>query len=150
MTSTRRYRELVESMRTIEQQLDHYSMLLEGHLIWVGGMTSAGYGEVRVNGGYQYAHRLAWVLAYGSIPEGLNILHRCDTPPCIEPRHLYAGTQADNAGDMVRAGHHYTTNRTHCPQGHPYDEDNTYLWRGVRWCRACKLEGQRRRRRAQR
>jgi hypothetical protein len=49
----------------------------------------------------RYAHRLAFELAYGPIPSGLQIQHHCDTPPCVNPDHLYAGTQAQNMRDRT-------------------------------------------------
>ena len=50
------------------------------------------------------AHRWAWMLVHGSIPDGLHVLHRCDNPPCFRPSHLFLGTDADNARDMASKG----------------------------------------------
>jgi hypothetical protein len=50
------------------------------------------------------AHRYAWELTYGPIPEGLSVLHRCDVPRCVRPDHLFLGTQADNLADMTAKG----------------------------------------------
>ena len=50
------------------------------------------------------AHRMAWIIAYGSIPQGLCVLHRCDNPPCVRPDHLFLGTKGDNNRDCVAKG----------------------------------------------
>jgi len=50
------------------------------------------------------AHQIAWVSANGPIPDGLNVLHRCDNPPCCRPEHLFLGTQKDNVRDCMAKG----------------------------------------------
>jgi hypothetical protein len=50
------------------------------------------------------AHRLAFLMHYGNIPNSMHVLHRCDNPPCINPQHLFLGTNQDNMDDMVRKG----------------------------------------------
>ncbi len=69
--------------------------------IWTGYVGHDGYGQ---HGRSGKAHRLAWELTVGPIPDGLNVLHRCDTPVCVRPEHLFLGTSADNSIDMVRKG----------------------------------------------
>src|SRR5690606_16553019 len=50
----------------------------------------------------QKAHRVSWVVWRGDVPSGMNICHRCDTPSCINPEHLFLGTQLENIADMLR------------------------------------------------
>jgi len=73
-----------------------------GCLEWTGGVDKYGYG--RVGGGGLAAHRAAWEFTHGPIPAGLCVLHKCDNPPCINPDHLFLGTQGDNSADKVAKG----------------------------------------------
>ena len=77
-----------------------------GCIEWQGAKTLRGYGQIGLPGGDQMmrTHRLAWILAHGEIPEGLNVCHSCDNPPCCNVEHLWLGTQADNVADMVAKG----------------------------------------------
>lgn len=89
------------------------------------------------------AHRQAWLLTHGEIPEGKWILHHCDVPHCVNPAHLYVGTAKDNMRDILERGRYRSANgaKTHCPHGHPYDAQNTARdWRGRRRCRRCHLD----------
>lgn len=61
-----------------------------------------GYGQVRLGAKMVRAHRLAWTMFNGPIPDGLNVLHACDNPACCNPAHLWLGTQRDNVQDMLR------------------------------------------------
>lgn len=77
--------------------------------LWGGYRTSQGYGVVRkwANGRWlraKMAHRVAWQLTNGPIPDGLFACHHCDNPPCCNPSHLFLGTAADNARDMIIKG----------------------------------------------
>jgi len=74
-----------------------------GCFLWTG-TTTGGYGRVRRGKRTHYAHRVAYELLVGPIPEGVCVLHRCDTPPCVNPAHLFLGTIADNNQDMVQKG----------------------------------------------
>lgn len=69
---------------------------------WMGARLPAGYGRLSFQRRSMYAHRVAYLLTYGVIPEGLCVLHRCDNPPCVRPDHLFLGTQTDNARDRER------------------------------------------------
>lgn len=73
---------------------------------WRGAKHNHGYGVFKVSreAGLVKAHRFAWELANGPIPEGLVVRHQCDNPPCCNPAHLTTGTQADNIADMHARG----------------------------------------------
>ena len=71
---------------------------------FIGCRNQEGYGGVLVDGISRKAHRIAWELAIGPIPDGLLVLHHCDNPPCCNVRHLWLGTDADNNADMMRKG----------------------------------------------
>lgn len=69
--------------------------------LWTGSKTKDGYGQFGGRRRRIYAHRFSWELHNGPIPRGMNILHECDRTNCINPDHLFLGTQADNVKDMV-------------------------------------------------
>lgn len=76
--------------------------------IWTGAHDRAGYGWMRIDGIIIGAHRIAWELAYGPIPDGLLVCHHCDNPTCVRPSHLFLGDHQDNYDDMVTKGRaHY-------------------------------------------
>lgn len=69
-------------------------------------VPAGGYGRFTLNRRFMAAHRVAYMLAYGDIPAGLDIMHLCDNPPCCNPKHLRAATTAENMADMRRKGRH--------------------------------------------
>jgi hypothetical protein len=72
---------------------------------WQKATQSKGYGSVNIgNGKTALAHRVAYEITYGTIPDGLNVLHHCDNRRCINPKHLFLGTCEDNSRDMVNKG----------------------------------------------
>ena len=91
---------------TLAQRLDHYSMVepTSGCRLWWGGTVRKGYGRLGVANRHWLAHRAAWFVANGPIPEGMLICHRCDVRACISPDHLFLGTHADNTADMMAKG----------------------------------------------
>lgn len=122
-------------------------------IVWVAGRTKAGYGRVHAPAypsARGYAHRLAWLVAYGAhpcipdaeLPTTTFVCHRCDNPPCVRPDHLFLGSASDNALDRERKGRRTRVRLrrvTQCSRGHAYDAENTYIGRsnGARRCRAC-------------
>lgn len=71
---------------------------------WEGSLTSHGYGQISINGKMWKAHRLAYVLRYGEIPEGQCVLHACDNRKCVNPEHLHLGTRGDNNREAKERG----------------------------------------------
>jgi Autographiviridae endonuclease len=73
--------------------------------LWMGSMCHK-YGQVSTgkHGKAMLAHRAAWIIAHDSIPAGLQVLHRCDNPRCVNIAHLFLGTQRDNMHDMIAKG----------------------------------------------
>lgn len=71
---------------------------------WSKALFHGGHGAVTFNGKQDRAHRVAWILTHGPIPDGLCVLHRCDNPPCCNPAHLFLGSKRDNNRDRDAKG----------------------------------------------
>src|SRR5580700_10130404 len=76
-----------------------------GCWLWEGYLTE-GYGRLDLGGQKWLAHRLSYRIFCGEIPAGMLVLHKCDVPCCVNPAHLYVGTDADNTRDKVLRGRH--------------------------------------------
>lgn len=73
--------------------------------LWTGATDGKyGHGRLNVDGRPVQAHRVAWADAFGAVPAGMSVLHKCDVALCVNPAHLFLGTQADNMADMTSKG----------------------------------------------
>jgi hypothetical protein len=95
---------------TIQQRLDAGRIPgPNGCLVWIKARSPFGYGRIGRGArgtGYEVTHRVAWELEHGPIPEGMFVLHHCDSPPCSNVDHLFLGTLSDNTQDMLAKGRH--------------------------------------------
>ncbi len=115
----------------------------DGCWLWTGAIGKRwGYGTIKSGVRTRSAHRVAWELTNGPIPAGLCVCHRCDTPACVRPTHLFLGTAADNMRDMYTKGRKtwkgHRISPTHCLNGHPLSGDNVRVRSYGRACRACE------------
>lgn len=77
-----------------------------GCWVFVGARTGSNYGAVWKDGANKSAHILSYEYHYGPVPKNMMVLHRCDNPPCCNPKHLFLGTHKDNKDDEVAKGRH--------------------------------------------
>ncbi len=126
--------------------------------------TVQGYGVIGLSHrgtGNMLAHRYSYLIHKGPIPDGMEVCHTCDNPPCCNPAHLFLGSHTDNMDDAYAKGRLLTPpfailnlSKTHCVNGHAYTADNTGVTREKngrtsRRCRTCSREQMRQYRAAQ-
>lgn len=109
-----------------------------GCFLFTGRLDPKGYGAFDLKDGSVRAHRYAFE-TFGVVPVGLELDHLCRVRCCVNPEHMEAVTHAEN----MRRGAHAT--KAHCPHGHPYDDENTYVCRDSggglqRLCRECRRQ----------
>jgi len=114
--------------------------------VWIKSKDSSGYGTIGINKKTWSVHRVAYELWKGPIPEGLEIDHLCQTKACCNPAHLEAVSHAENVRRMEKTKPlknkigWRNKEKTHCPQGHEYTPENTYVSRrGSRTCKTCHM-----------
>lgn len=114
----------------------HVQKAESGCWLWTGARTSAGYGNLRIDGTNDYAHRVSYRLAVGPIPDGEVLDHLCRVRHCVRPDHLEPVAHAEN---VRRGAGTYGPLRTACIHGHDMtDPTNVYVTpSGQRRCRTC-------------
>lgn len=112
-----------------------------GCSLWLGGCIPEGYGRFWDGERRIGAHVWAYERYVGPVPAGMVLDHLCRVRRCIEVKHLQPVTNKEN---VLRGVSPWAMNarKTHCPQGHLFDEQNTYHYDGERHCRACRREQQ--------
>lgn len=107
--------------------------------LWTAALSPSGYGAFQTGERVVRAHRFAYELVVGPIPDGLQIDHLCRVRRCVNPEHLEPVTQAENLrrGTAATAVAAYWAAQTHCKRGHEFTPENTYRGTGRRVCRAC-------------
>ena len=103
--TTAELRALPRSLPPRERFLKHVNFSSPDQCwVWGSCRNLHGYGKAHHNGKFYLANRLAYLLFVGPIPDGLFVCHKCDNPPCVNPKHLFLGTRSDNMLDSYRKG----------------------------------------------
>lgn len=127
----------------ISKLLDKVQMEpMSGCWLWSGSQDKDGYGRCSFKGNRGWrSHRLFYLIFKGPLVKGQMIIHKCDTPSCVNPDHLRQGTAHDNMEDMASKGRGVNQKKTHCPFGHEYKKETTYAKEnGQRVCKLCMRE----------
>lgn len=113
---------------------------MSGCWLWTGNILKKdGYGQTCVLGANTTAHRAAWRIFRGALEPHIFVCHKCDNVLCVNPDHMFTGTQSDNMFDMHRKRRHFRSRAECCPRGHEYTPENIVRKKdGRRRCRTCE------------
>ncbi len=127
---------------SIAQRIAAFSIVDEasGCWLWRQSLYSNGYARLTFKGKIYLAHRKSYETHVGPIPPGLDLDHLCRVRRCVNPAHLQPVSRSVNVSrGLVSTEHNWNCgqNVTHCPKGHPYDVENTRMYKTHRLCRQC-------------
>jgi len=126
---------------SVEEQLWAKVRITPGCWLWTSAVDGKGYGTLTIKGKQPKAHRLVYERYKGAIPDGLQLDHLCRVRNCVNPDHLEVVTNQENQlrGLAGQRNRERAVLITHCPRGHEYTLENTYItMKGWRTCRACR------------
>jgi hypothetical protein len=128
-------------MTTLERFESKYEVMMDdrGCWEWTANRLPWGYGRIFKDGELKLAHRASYELHTGSIPNNMLVCHTCDNPSCVNPKHLFLGTDSDNTKDMILKGRNKNLRKTKCIKGHEFTDRNTKIRKtGARRCLLCQ------------
>jgi hypothetical protein len=140
---------LISKEEVLERLWSNTTTNDKGCRLWHGNKIN-GYGQISIKDKMFYVHRLSAWIYHGLDLENKRelALHKddlCISKNCWAPDHLYKGDHCDNTHDRAKKGDSnffgaHNWEKTHCPQGHEFTEENTYLQKGTKVCRICKAK----------
>jgi predicted XRE-type DNA-binding protein len=123
---------------SLKERFAQYVRRGEGCWDWLGYIDSGGYGRINVGGTPKLASRVSYLLHYGDVPKGKVVCHKCDNPKCVNPEHLFIGSQADNVRDMHDKGR--ARKRALFGEAHSRSKLTEDMVRGIRNCALSNTE----------
>jgi hypothetical protein len=112
--------------------------------LWLGPLDKDGYGTFHLRRRGRRAHRVAWFITHGPIPEGMVVNLTCRTRACVNVQHLQLLTPRENSLRDSSSLGYINSQKTHCKNGHPYDQEVVWSGKKQRVCSICAREKSRR------